>query len=216
MTMTEPATTELEAHGEDALERVQRMLEAADIDPDDVSGVRVEVIHGGERARPEDTPMPFGEAAGTRPDEEPDQEDDRVEHGPVEPDPFADPRGGGGAGGMYDGDYPADLFEGEAIRPDSQQGRVLRLMSEEGGWFHRSDLADELDDLDVSQVSDALSKLFRDYGWVKRRRMDPQPDKKGVQREYATTEAGRGAAAEGVRRARSYADDRDDVEGPEP
>lgn len=180
--------TDISVSGGDAYERAKRMLEAADIDPDEVRHVDVYVRHGG--------PPPVDDQPG----------DVDIEHGPTEPQEGTS-KGGNVSGGQYEGVLSPTDFKGEAIRPDSNQGRVLRVFANSPDeWMHLSDVHDEVDDLSIEQIGDAISALFNKHGWLKRRRMDPQPDKKGVQREYQVTEPGRNASEEGERRAERLAE----------
>lgn len=163
--------TVIDVEGGDAFERAKRMLSAADIDPDEVDSVYVEVSHGVE-----------------------------VDIGPVESEATGHSKGGAG---QYDGAYDPVTFEGVAIRPDSIQGQVLDWLNSHDEWFHRDNI-----DVDATntQVADALSKLLTEKGYVKRRKMDPQPNRRGVQREYRITKEGGTAIEEGKRRAKNIDD----------
>lgn len=175
--------TKIEVDNGEPLARLRRMLDAADIDDDSIESIVIEVIHDDRVVEVDDINEQYPEA----------------EYGPTEPEREGHKKGGGGT---YDGILPSNLFMGEAIRPDSKRGRVLEYLFDKDNWFERSEVAEALD-MTKSEVSDSFSRLFNDEGYVKRRKIE-NTGKKGIQREYTTTESGRNAIREGRRIAQEY------------
>lgn len=202
-------TTSFEASGGDAFERIKRALDAADIDPSHIEEISIDIVHHPDSPSAAE---PIGDVGLPEEPEEPEEpeaeppEEPEVEYGPTEPDPDIVGRQGGPSGGNYRGALPPNFFEGEALRPDSLQGKVLAFLDDHPDeWFRRDEAAEELDGVTTQQAGDALVSLYNQHGWVKRRKAN-LPNRRGVQREYAITESGHGAIAEGRRRAEKYAE----------
>jgi len=189
--------TSMEAEGGNAFERAKDMLDAAGVSPDLVERIEVNVMHlhpDSEMAdRDGDSAEPGGDDNGGA----------EIETGPVEPGPSR--RGGGGHGsGGYDGTLPSRPFrDSESVRPDTQSASTMQaLWDDDDEWVRGSEVS--VDGLDSSQVHDALSDAFRNGGYLDRRRMNPQPNEKGVQREYRINQSGKNALREGRRIAEQY------------
>lgn len=130
--------------------------------------------------------------------------------GPTEPDPDREGRGSGGPRETYDGEYTSTVDFENAVRPDSGLGKALEVLEGEE-WYDRHELADEIDGWDANKAANKLSDAFNKRGFVERRKIDPQPKKKGTQREYRITSEGRSALRDG-RRVAARESDGDDGE----
>lgn len=190
-------STTIETEGDGAFSRAQSMLEASGIEPETIECVRVELRHWTTNEPPQ---MGLDTEAGGPDQAPPDSGGPEVETGPTEPVGEGHTKGGGAGG--YNGDYTdSNAFE-DALKPDSRLGRVVRLLVDDGGWMDRHDIASELG-VTPEEASDAVSNLFNERGFVERRRKNPQPNKKGIQREYRASSVGKLALRAGERLARA-------------
>lgn len=196
---------DISASGGDCLERVREMLRSLDIDDEAVTKVRVQLWRENPDAEEDDAndesenegeDERWNQYKGLDSDDESEQEvitepEERYQHSLG---------GHGNGGGVADSEYNPHNFKGEAIRPDTIQGCLLGHMKDSpDDWFWLYEEADELD-ISSNQANDAASTLLK-KGYVQKRKIDPQPNMRGVQKEFSTTEAGRGAIREGRRRA---------------